>query len=174
MISVFSVPGPKPVIGMYDEINSFVSYVKDAAEGGSSKEMAYVLVGEPGNGKTYFVDFLCEQYRHFLSQPRKPQATPSVSVISTASEPTAKSSRSESQTYEDPMVLAMNLCGNPEESRAYLNDKIGFDRRPDRQAFTRITGRWAPAADTSGTISAVRTTAIWKRCWSISRSFPFP
>jgi len=32
---------------MYDEINSFVSYVKDAAEGGSSKEMAYVLVGEP-------------------------------------------------------------------------------------------------------------------------------
>ena len=43
--------GKKHVIGMYDEINSFVSYVKDAAEGGSSKEMAYVLVGEPGNGK---------------------------------------------------------------------------------------------------------------------------
>jgi serine protein kinase len=51
--------GKKHVIGMYDEINSFVSYVKDAAEGGSSKEMAFVLVGEPGNGKTYFVDFLC-------------------------------------------------------------------------------------------------------------------
>src|SRR5210317_924932 len=48
--------GKKPVVGMYDEINSFVSYVKDAAEGGSSSEMAYVLVGEPGNGKTYFVD----------------------------------------------------------------------------------------------------------------------
>ena len=44
--------GSKHVIGMYDEINSFVSYVKDAAEGGSSKEMAFVLVGEPGNGKT--------------------------------------------------------------------------------------------------------------------------
>ena len=40
----------KHIIGMYDEINSFVSYVKDAAEGGSSAEMAYVLVGEPGNG----------------------------------------------------------------------------------------------------------------------------
>ena len=37
--------GKKHVVGMYDEINSFASYVKDAAEGGSSKEMAYVLVG---------------------------------------------------------------------------------------------------------------------------------
>ena len=43
--------GPKHIIGMYDEINSFVSYVKDAAENGSSAEMAYVLIGEPGNGK---------------------------------------------------------------------------------------------------------------------------
>ena len=60
--------GRKHVIGMYDEINSFVSYVKDAAEGGSSKEMAYVLVGEPGNGKTFFVEFLCACYRQFLSQ----------------------------------------------------------------------------------------------------------
>ena len=50
--------GSKHVIGMYDEINSFVSYVKDAAEGGSSKEMAFVLVGEPGNGKTFLVEFL--------------------------------------------------------------------------------------------------------------------
>ena len=45
--------GKKHIIGMYDEINSFVSYVKDAAESGSSAEMAYVLVGEPGNGKTF-------------------------------------------------------------------------------------------------------------------------
>ncbi len=37
----------------FDEINSFVSYVKDAAESGSSAEMAFVLVGEPGNGKTF-------------------------------------------------------------------------------------------------------------------------
>ena len=41
--------GKKHIIGMYDEINSFVSYVKDAAEGGSSAEMAYVLVGGPCN-----------------------------------------------------------------------------------------------------------------------------
>ena len=59
--------GKKHMIGLYDEINSFVSYVKDAAEGGSSGEMAYVLVGEPGNGKTFFVEYLCSIYRDFLS-----------------------------------------------------------------------------------------------------------
>ena len=59
--------GKKHPVGMYDEINSFVSFVKDAAEGGSSKEMAFVLVGEPGNGKTFFVEFLCTKYRQFLS-----------------------------------------------------------------------------------------------------------
>ena len=60
---------------MYDEINSFVSYVKDAAEGGSSKEMAYVLVGEPGNGKTFFVEFLCSKYRNFLSKEKNRKYT---------------------------------------------------------------------------------------------------
>ena len=60
-------PVKKHVVGMYDEINSFVSYVKDAAEGGSSKEMAYVLVGEPGNGKTFFVEYLSRMYREFLA-----------------------------------------------------------------------------------------------------------
>ena len=60
--------GSKHVIGMYDEVNSFVSYVKDAAENGSSKEMAFVLVGEPGNGKTFFVDFLCILSSHRCKQ----------------------------------------------------------------------------------------------------------
>ena len=50
--------GSKHIIGMYDEVNSFVSFVKDSAEGGSSSEMAFVLIGEPGNGKTFFVDYL--------------------------------------------------------------------------------------------------------------------
>src|SRR5689334_15230090 len=67
--------GRKHTIGMYDEINSFVSFVKDAAEGGSSKEMAFVLVGEPGNGKTFFVEFLCSQYRGFLSRERNRKYT---------------------------------------------------------------------------------------------------
>ena len=67
--------GSKHVIGMYDEINSFVSYVKDAAEGGSSKEMAYVLVGEPGNGKTFLVEYLCSLYRQFLFRPENRRYT---------------------------------------------------------------------------------------------------
>ena len=58
--------GKKHIIGMYDELNSFVSYVKDAAEGGSSKERAYVLVGEPGNGKTFF--FIQEIF--LISKPK--------------------------------------------------------------------------------------------------------
>ena len=55
---------------MYDEINNFVSYVKDSSEGGSSKEMACVLVGEPGNGKTYFVEFPWAKYRDFLTEEK--------------------------------------------------------------------------------------------------------
>ena len=60
--------GPKHIVGMYDEINSFVSFIKDASEGGSSAEMAFVLVGEPGNGKTFFVEYVSRLYREFLAQ----------------------------------------------------------------------------------------------------------
>ncbi len=67
--------GKKHVIGIYDEINSFVSYVKDAAESGSSAEMAFVLVGEPGNGKTFFVEYLCSKYRQFLSKDKNRRYT---------------------------------------------------------------------------------------------------
>ncbi len=73
MISGSSGSATKHVIGMYDEVNSFVSFVKDAAEGGSSREMAFVLVGEPGNGKTFFVDYLCTLYRQFLASRGKPK-----------------------------------------------------------------------------------------------------
>ena len=60
---------------MYEEINSFVSFVKNSAEGGSSQEMAFVLVGEPGNGKTFFIEFLCKQYRQFLQKPANQKFT---------------------------------------------------------------------------------------------------
>jgi serine protein kinase len=111
--------GKKHIIGMFDEINSFVSFVKDAAEGGSSKEMAFVLVGEPGNGKTFLVEYICAMYRTFLSRPENKKYTfrftdldkignyGNIQVI-------------ESQTYEDPMILAMNLHDDPQESQKYL------------------------------------------------------
>lgn len=117
--------GRKHPIGMYDEINSFVSFVKDAAEGGSSKEMAYVLVGEPGNGKTFFVEFLCAKYREFLSNPANGRHTfRFVGLDKLGSY--GKIATIESQTYEDPMVLAMNLLPTVDESRTHLSKKAGL------------------------------------------------
>ncbi|WDN90840.1 serine protein kinase [Desulfosarcina sp. BuS5] len=117
--------GAKHIIGMYDEINSFVSFVKDAAEGGSSKEMAYVLVGEPGNGKTFFVEFLCSLYRKFLSNDKNRKYSFKLHNLDKVGGygriPTI-----ESQTYEDPMILAMNLYEDPDKNRNFLSEKIGF------------------------------------------------
>jgi serine protein kinase len=117
--------GPKHVIGMYDEINSFVSYVKDAAEGGSSKEMAFVLVGEPGNGKTFFVEFLAGKYRSFLSRDENRKYTfkfQHLDRLGTYGRITIV----ESQTYEDPMILAMNLFELPDDNQTFLSREIGF------------------------------------------------
>ncbi|HEY3309333.1 MAG TPA: serine protein kinase PrkA [Desulfuromonadaceae bacterium] len=117
--------GRKHTIGMFDEINSFVSYVKDAAEGGSSKEMAYVLVGEPGNGKTFFVEFLCAQYRAFLTDSRNKRYTFRYKGLDPLGQ-YGKITVIDSQTYEDPMVLAMNLCETREESRRFIAERAGF------------------------------------------------
>jgi serine protein kinase len=117
--------GSKHVIGMYDEINSFVSYVKDAAENGSSKEMAFVLVGEPGNGKTFFVEFLASKYRQFLAQEKNRKYTFKFLNLDNVGN-YGKISTIESQTYEDPAILAMNLFEDSDENRQYLAKQIGF------------------------------------------------
>lgn len=117
--------GKKHIIGMYDELNSFVSYVKDASEGGSSKEMAYVLVGEPGNGKTFFVEFLCTKYRQFLSlEENRKYSFRLIRMDRLGSY--GKITTIESQTYEDPMILAMNLFDDPDENKSFLSKEIGF------------------------------------------------
>jgi len=116
--------GKKHIVGMFDEINSFVSYVKDASEGGSSKEMAFVLVGEPGNGKTFFVDFLCSKYREFLSREPNAKYTfrfKNLDQLGTYGQIKAI----ESQTYEDPMILAMNLFSGNGRNREYLAATFG-------------------------------------------------
>ncbi|MBD3419433.1 MAG: serine protein kinase PrkA [Chitinivibrionales bacterium] len=117
--------GSKHVIGMYDEINSFVSYVKDAAESGSSAEMAYVLVGEPGNGKTFFVEFLCNCYREFLVKENNRKFTfrfTGMDKLGTY----GKIKTIESQTYEDPMILALNLMETTDETKEQLGRIFGF------------------------------------------------
>ena len=123
--------GGKHAIGMYDEINSFVSFVKDAAEGGSSKEMAFVLVGEPGNGKTFFVELLCSHYRAFLAKAENRRYTFRFTGLDQLGS-YGRIATIDSQTYEDPMILAMNLYETQEETRRYLSKTGGFaDKRLD-------------------------------------------
>ncbi len=117
--------GQKHVIGMYEEINSFVSFVKDAAEGGSSREMAFVLVGEPGNGKTFFVDSVCALYRQFVAAAENRRYTFNFKNLDRLGS-YGKIKAIQSQTFEDPLILAMNLLPDIKENMAYLADKFGF------------------------------------------------
>ena len=120
--------GKKHIIGMFDEINSFVSFVKDAAEGGSSAEMAFVLIGEPGNGKTFFVDFLSGLYRQFLMKPENRRYTFRFTGLGELGG-YGRIDRIESQTFEDPMVLAMNLFESAEENKAFLAKNGATDKQ---------------------------------------------
>jgi serine protein kinase len=126
--------GRKHTIGMYDEINSFVSYVKDAAEGGSSKEMAFVLVGEPGNGKTFFVEFLCSRYRAFLSEARNRRYTFRFDGLAQLGH-YGRINVVDSQTLEDPMILAMNLFDSDDDNRRFLADQCGLEAATIEQLF---------------------------------------
>ncbi len=139
--------GSKHVIGMYDEINSFVSYVKDAAEGGSSKEMAFVLVGEPGNGKTFLVEFLSAKYRAFLSEDKNRKYTFKFLDLAKLGD-YGRIATIESQTYEDPMILGMNLFEYPDQNREFLAKQIGFS---DKQVET-LYENYRPMGACSGYI----------------------
>jgi len=111
--------GKKHIIGMYDEVNSFVSFVKDAAEGGSSSEMAFVLIGEPGNGKTFFVDYLNSLYRNFIFQPENRRYTFRFKNLDKLGG-YGKITFIDSQTFEDPMILALNLFDDKAKSAEYI------------------------------------------------------
>ena len=116
----------KHIIGMFDEINSFVSFVKDAAEGGSSAEMAFVLIGEPGNGKTFFVDYLSHLYRKFISMDENMRYTfKFVNLEKLGGYGNIKTI--ESQTFEDPMLLAMNLFTDQDKNKNYIAN-LGADK----------------------------------------------
>lgn len=111
---------------MFDEINSLVFCIKDAAEGGSSREMAFVLVGEPGNGKTFLVETLCGLYRRFLGQGENRRYTfnfKGLDRIGTY----GKITTIQSQTFEDPLILAMNLMSTQDGSKEFLAQYGGFE-----------------------------------------------
>jgi len=128
--------GKKHLIGMYDEINSLVSFVKDASEGGSSREMAFVLVGEPGNGKTFLVEYLCARYREFLTIPENRKYTFRFVNLDKLGG-YGKISFIESQTYEDPMILAMSLDETKEGSMEYLSKKFKFTPRKTESLYDK-------------------------------------
>ncbi len=117
--------GKKHIIGLFEVINKFVAFIKDAAENGESKEMAFVLVGEPGNGKTFFVDFLSTMYRKYISIPENNKYTFRFSLPADL-DGYGKIRIIESQTYEDPMILVMNMYDKIEDNKEHLS-KIGFD-----------------------------------------------
>lgn len=115
--------GKKHLVGMFDEINSLVSFVKDAADGGSSAEMAFVLIGEPGNGKTFFVDYLMHLYRNYILKPENRRYTFKFKNIELLAR-YGKIREIESQTYEDPMILAMNLFEEKTQNIEFIQ-KLG-------------------------------------------------
>tara|TARA_Y100000310_G_C20703185_1_gene831990 strand:+ start:5368 stop:7434 length:2067 start_codon:yes stop_codon:yes gene_type:complete len=131
--------GKKHLIAMYDEINSLVAFIKDATEGGSSQEMAYVLVGEPGNGKTFFVEYLCSLYRNFISQEENRRFTFQFTNLDKLNDKYGGISEIESQTFEDPMILAMNLFEGKDRSLEHLSE-IGFDDK----GIEGLTERYRP------------------------------
>lgn len=116
--------GQKHIVGWHNEINEFVHFVKDAAEGGSAKEMAFVLIGEPGNGKTFFVDYICNKYREFLSKPENRKYTFKFVDLDKALAYDPKIAEMHSLTFEDPMILAMHLF--EEDKCKEFFAKIGF------------------------------------------------
>jgi serine protein kinase len=110
---------------LYAVINNFVAFIKDAAENGESKEMAFVLVGEPGNGKTFYVDYLSAMYRDFISIPENQKYTYKF-IIPDGLEGYGGIKEIESQTYEDPVILAMNFLDVHENSKE-LFVQAGFN-----------------------------------------------
>ncbi len=120
--------GSRHMIGAWDVINSFVSYVKDAAEGGSSGEMAFVLVGEPGNGKTFFVELINKKYREFIMREDNRKFTFRFNRLDEIGG-YGKIKTIESQTYEDPFVLGMNVHEGVDGNKEFLSKYGGFTDR---------------------------------------------
>jgi serine protein kinase len=84
-------------------------------------------VGEPGNGKTFFVDYVCSLYRQFITRPENRRYTfEFVGLENIGSYGNIKIIQS--QTFEDPVILAMNLFGPGEISKDYLS-RVGFGEK---------------------------------------------
>lgn len=117
--------GDKHIIGWFDEVNALVHFLRDAAEGGSAKEMGIVFISEPASGKTFFIEYLCKKYRLFISRPENTRYTFSFVGLDKAFGYHEKVAELSSATLEDPMILVMNLFKAIDESKEHLA-KMGF------------------------------------------------
>ncbi len=125
--------GKRPLVGMHDELNSLVTFVHEAAQGGSAKEMAIVFVGEPGNGKTYLVDTCCRLFRNFHRQEKNWKYTFRFKNLQ-ALGAYGNIQEIESQTFEDPMILAMNLFDSREENLQFFLQQ-GFSEEQVKKMY---------------------------------------
>ncbi len=116
--------GQKHIVGWFEEISELVNFIKDASEGGPSKELALVFVGEPGNGKTFIMEYICSKYRQFIGRKENRRFT--FNFVNMDEFGKYGNIRvMQSQTFEDPVLLAMNLFESRDESSEYLA-KAGF------------------------------------------------
>lgn len=117
--------GEKHIVGWFEEVNALVHFLRDHAQGGSAKEMGIVFISGPGSGKTFFIDYLCERYRQFLSRPENTRYTFKFVGLDKALGYHEKVAELPSATFEDPMILAMSISRNPDESKKFLAN-LGF------------------------------------------------
>ncbi len=103
--------GAKPIVGMHDEIMGLASFIKQAAQGGKADELAFVMIGEAGNGKTYLAEFLMAKYREHTLKAGNRRYTFKFTGLTDPKFHGAfgRIPAMESQTFEDPMLLALNL-----------------------------------------------------------------
>lgn len=129
----------KHIVGWFDEINHLVNFIKNASEGGSSREMAFVLVGEPGNGKTFFVDYICSHYRQFLKHPENRRYTFEFINLEQLGA-YGKIKVIQSQTFEDPVILAMNFCESMDDNKEFMV-RVGFEDKQVDHLFDGLNYR---------------------------------
>ncbi len=108
------------------------------------------------------MDYLCDRYREFLSAPENMKYTFRFIRLDQLSG-YGKITSIESQTYEDPMILAMSLHTSKDASRDYLAKKFKFSDRQIEAIYTKYRPS-GPVPHTSGTRSESSAATISKKC----------
>ncbi|MFP4656897.1 MAG: serine protein kinase PrkA [Candidatus Woesearchaeota archaeon] len=124
--------GKEPIVGMYDEINRLVNFFVDGANSPQSRKQGFVFIGRPGNAKTHLIKKLGNEYLNFLSHPGNERYTIRFNRLDELDGEYGDIAFRESETFEDPMILAMNLFPDLDDSIAYMKKKeIGEEKIED-------------------------------------------